>query len=80
MPAALAETSIIDATTFALEKRVYPTGDLLPGQPITYTLRYTNTGSLLVAPLTITDTVPVELTDVSFSAYPSITDTLATPF
>lgn len=40
----------------------------LPGQPITYTLSFTASGNIGAADVWISDTIPPELTDVSFSS------------
>ena len=55
-------------------------GTLLPGQPLTYTLAFTNTGPALATGVRITDILPVELVLPSFtSSGVLVTDTGALP-
>ncbi|KAA3659522.1 MAG: tandem-95 repeat protein [Chloroflexi bacterium] len=45
-----------------------------PGQPITYTLVFTNMGTAVLPRLTITDTLPPEITQPTISSSATITD------
>jgi uncharacterized repeat protein (TIGR01451 family) len=57
----------------ALQKSVAPTGDLLPGQPITFTLTFSNPALVSVHNVRIADVLPSAL------AFPAVEDELA-PF
>lgn len=50
-----------------------------PDEPFTYTLRVTNTGGLVLDPVTLTDTLPVGLSYVAGSAAPVEPDLVAEP-
>ena len=50
-----------------------------PDEPFTYTLRVTNTGGLVLDPVTLTDTLPVGLSYVAGSAAPVEPDIVAEP-
>ena len=50
-----------------------PTGNVLPGDPINYTLAFTNTGTMTATNVVITDTVPVGATYVAASCTPACT-------
>jgi uncharacterized repeat protein (TIGR01451 family) len=50
-----------------------------PGQQVTYTLTFTNTGAETAIGLVITDIIPVELTDVAYDSSVIISDTGAAP-
>mgnify|MGYP002713010523 CR=1 FL=1 len=60
----------MDEVSFDLDiaKFVFPSGNVLPGQRITYTIVYTNVGQHLAQNVKITDTVPTLLQDVSFTS------------
>lgn len=45
-----------------------PTGEILPGTAMTYTMSYSNTGSALARDVLITDTLPMGLIDVTHSS------------
>jgi len=49
----------------AIQKNVTPTS-AYPGQPVTYTLLFTNSGNQPVTDTLITDVMPITLTDVGF--------------
>lgn len=51
------------------------TGTAVPGQPITYTIAYSNTGPQLSTGVVITDLIPSQLDNVSFTASPPVTAT-----
>ena len=55
------------ATDLALTKSVNP-ATAKPGQAITYTIAFSNTGAITVTHVVITDTVPVSVTNTSFSS------------
>ncbi|MCL4296095.1 MAG: choice-of-anchor D domain-containing protein [Anaerolineae bacterium] len=63
----------------SLNKSVSPTG-AAPGQPITYTLTFSNTGLTTASGVVLTDSVPISLTNLSVSSSGAIiTDTGASP-
>jgi uncharacterized repeat protein (TIGR01451 family) len=49
--------------------------EVVPGQPITYTIAYTNAGPQLSTSVVITDLIPAQLENVSFTASPIVTAT-----
>jgi uncharacterized repeat protein (TIGR01451 family) len=51
-----------------VRQAVAPEGDLLPGQPITYTLRFRNTGALTATGVRIDAELPKELSEVAWSS------------
>jgi len=53
----------------ALSKSVTPTEAAMPGQTITYTLTYTNSGPISVGGVLITDIVPITLINVSATGH-----------
>ena len=59
-----------DEISFELEivKMAEPASNVLPGQPITYTIIYTNSGNNIVQNVKITDTIPAQLKNVSFTS------------
>ncbi len=65
--AAAETTPLITALSLALAKGVTP-AVALPGQPVTYTLSFTASGDIVAAGVWISDTIPAELTDVTFSS------------
>ncbi len=69
-----------DCPDLSISKAVYP-ATAAPGDTITYTITFTNTGGALASGVVITDIVPVSVTNTSVisSGSVAITDTLATP-
>jgi uncharacterized repeat protein (TIGR01451 family) len=63
------------AADLALAQAVQPGTTLFPGQPITFTLAFQNTGSLAGTGALITDVVPVEVTNLAFASHWPITPT-----
>lgn len=57
----------------AITKTVEPSGTVAPGDPITYTLTYTNVGQLDAPDVVITDILPSQLLNPSFSSTPTLT-------
>lgn len=49
-----------------MRKRVTPAESIVPGEPLTYTLTFSNTGQLTATGVVVTDTVPPALSDLSF--------------
>ena len=66
--------SAAPAVDLAITKTVSPTV-VLPGASITYTLAYSNAGSLLAAGVVITDLLPTEISDPAFTGGGELTDT-----
>ncbi len=60
----------MDEVSFDLDiaKYVFPSGNVLPGQPITYTIVYTNVGQHLAQNVKITDTLPTLLQNTGFTS------------
>lgn len=54
----------------AITKTVQPAGTVAPGDPITYTLTYTNVGQLDAPDVVITDILPSEILNPSFTSSP----------
>jgi uncharacterized repeat protein (TIGR01451 family) len=52
----------------SLVKQISPAGVLLPGQRLTYTLAFSNTGVLTATHVTLTDTLPSLLISVAFAS------------
>ena len=63
------------ATDLVLQKSVSPVTVLEPGDPIQYTLVFSNVGVLTATDVLITDTFPVLLTDVSVTSTLPLTPT-----
>ncbi len=70
-------TLAIPAADLDIAKTVQPAGPVNPGQPLTYTITVSNTGQLAASGVGITDTLPAELTNVTWSA--SNADVILTP-
>jgi uncharacterized repeat protein (TIGR01451 family) len=67
-------------TDLGIKKSVTP-AQLMPGQPITYTLVYSNTSSETASGVLITDTLPAQLTSLSYtSSGPTLTPIGNTPY
>jgi len=67
---------IIGPTDLQISMNVNPTGVISPSLNITYTLVYTNNSLLNISGVVITDTIPISLTNISFtSSGPLITAT-----
>lgn len=62
----------------SLSKSVSPT-IAAPGQAITYTLTFSNTGSGVAGSILLTDVLPIDLANLSVSSSTVITDTAASP-
>lgn len=58
-------TSVPD---LAIDKAVAPTGNLLPGQPVVYTINFSNPGAVTFFDVEIADTLSSLLTDVTFTS------------
>ena len=58
---------VLDPPDLTIEKTVSPTV-VLPGDPITYTIAFANTGPSLAADVIINDEMPSSLGDLSFSS------------
>lgn len=58
---------IVSVPNLQLAKTVSPVGPVVPGEFITYTLRFTNAGLSVATPVTITDPIPNELIPTSLS-------------
>ncbi len=75
----------VEATTviyvdLGITKSVTPTTSVAPGQSITYTLHFSNTGEGVATGVVITDIVPITLTNVSvISSGVAITDSGVSP-
>ena len=50
-----------------ISKSVTPTGPVLPGQPLTYTLNFNNIGLGTANNVIITDIIPITLTQITFN-------------
>ncbi len=79
-------TSEADITIFpapsnlALSQTVVPSGPILPGEPITYTLSFSNTDMGFATSITLSDEISSILTNISIEAQGvTITDTGASP-
>ncbi len=71
--------TVTSAPDVSIRKTATPT-TAIPGQPITFTLTFSNAGNDTAANVVVTDIVPVELTGVSFAPIGvAVTDTLAAP-
>jgi uncharacterized repeat protein (TIGR01451 family) len=57
--------TLIPGADLGIRKAVTPVGVITPGQPLTYTLTFSNTGDATATGIVISDTLPVELTDVA---------------
>jgi uncharacterized repeat protein (TIGR01451 family)/fimbrial isopeptide formation D2 family protein len=72
------DTTPLNSAGIVLTKEVTP-GTAAFGQPITYTLRFTNTGALTLNPVTLTDTLPAGFNFIAGSATPVAPDVNAAP-
>lgn len=61
-------TLALPTADLGVSKTVQPAAAVIPGQPVTYTLVVSNTGQLSADSVRITDTLPSELTNVTWSA------------
>jgi uncharacterized repeat protein (TIGR01451 family) len=69
-----------DCPDLGITKSVTP-AQLMPGQPITYTLVYSNTGVGIANGVLITDTLPAQITSLSYiSSGPALTTIGSTPY
>jgi uncharacterized repeat protein (TIGR01451 family) len=78
----LADDALVNvvAPDLTIAKRAIPSSPIVPGQPVTYTVRFSNAGLADAPGVTITDTVPAELSNVSYtSSGVTVTDTGASP-
>jgi uncharacterized repeat protein (TIGR01451 family) len=65
----------------SISKYVDPVGTLVPGQPITYTLVYTNVGVARGGEIVIDDVLPDTLSNFSYtSSGPEVVETGSTPY
>src|SRR5690606_38207381 len=67
------------APDLVLTKSVVP-AVAQPGQPITYTLAFSNTGSEIAAAVVLTDLLPPALTDLSYTSSLPVTPTGGTNY
>jgi len=58
---------VIGPLDLAITKTVEPTGLLAPGMPITYTVAFDNVGPGLATGIAITDVVPAEIANLSYT-------------
>lgn len=61
-------TLAVPTADLGVSKTVQPAMSVSPGQPVTYTLIISNTGQFVSNAVRITDTLPSQLTNVSWSA------------
>ncbi len=59
---------IVGPLDLVISKSVDPAGPFRPGDPLTYTLAFSNVGPGLAAGITITDVVPLEITQLSYTS------------
>ncbi|MEX1019298.1 MAG: Calx-beta domain-containing protein, partial [Litorilinea sp.] len=70
---------LYEETSLDLSKSVSPTGEVTAGDTLTYTLRYTNTGSTATFHTLLTDTLPASLENPVISSNPTVTNTGTLP-
>lgn len=63
-----------------VKKRATPAAPWQPGELITYTLTYSNTGATVATGVRLTDTLPTELTAAAWTASRVVTPVLGTTF
>ena len=61
-------TLALPTADLGVSKTVQPAASVVPGQPVTYTLVVSNVGQLSADGVRITDTLPSELTNITWSA------------
>ena len=66
---------VADSADLGIVKAASPATPVLPGDLITYTLTYSNSGTITATDVVITDIIPISLTNVSFVSSAPITPT-----
>ena len=64
----------------SIQVSMLPEGGLLPGQPVSYTIVYANSGAVFAYDIDVESMLPVELVDVAFASSHPITQTGSADF